>query len=163
MSPRPDFRARCRLLRAATLLVFLVLALLLGSGATGSVWLAHGGSAGDPAQLRLLLLVGALPGLGYLWALWALQRGLADVASGRLFEETVATAMRRMGAGVLAGAVMNVALVVNLSRWIAGGRGSYLYFDLSGIVLGVVGVSLVLLAHVVDEARSNQAELDGIV
>lgn len=57
----------------------------------------------------------------------------------------------------------NVFLVTNLARWITDGRGSYLYFDLSGIVLGVVGAALLLIAHVVDAARAAQDELDGIL
>src|SRR3546814_12897759 len=88
-----------------------------------------------------------LPGFGYLWALWAVQRALGDLAAGRLFNATVARAMRHIGIGVLAGALASVFLVTNLSRWIAGGVGSYLYFDLSGIVLGVVGAALTLMAR----------------
>ena len=42
-------------------------------------------------------------------------------------------------------------------------RGSYAYFDISAIVLGVVGAALILLARVVDEARLVQAELDEIL
>jgi len=83
-------------------------------------------------------------------------------AAGLLFHPTVARAMRHIGIGVLAGALFNVFAVTNLSRWIAGGRGGYAYFDLSGIVLGVVGAALVLMARLVDQARAMQAELDEI-
>ena len=71
--------------------------------------------------------------------------------------------MRHMGAGVLLGALLNVFAITNLSRWIVGGHGGYAYFDLSGIVLGVVGAALLLLASVVDQARDLQAELDEIL
>ena len=111
----------------------------------------------------MLSLVRILPGAGYLWALWAVQRALADLAEGRLFHATVARALRHIGFGVLVGALLNVFAVTNLSRWIAGGHGSYLYFDLSSIVLGVVGAALVLLARLVDQARALQAELDEIL
>ncbi|MDQ2701402.1 MAG: DUF2975 domain-containing protein [Pseudomonadota bacterium] len=161
--PIPDrFRSQCRLLRGATLAVFAGLFLLLALGVVG-LPLSAPGAMPDTVGTRIALsVVHFLPGLGYLWALWAVQRALGDLAAGRLFNATVARAMRHIGIGVLAGALASVFLVTNLSRWIAGGEGSYLYFDLSGIVLGVVGAALVLLARLIDQARALQAELDGI-
>ena len=162
--PIPDrFRDQCRLLRIATLVVFSGLFLLLALGMVGLPWrLATDANSGWSTR-ALLSVVRFLPGLGYLWALWAVQRALADLAGGRLFHPTVARAMRHIGIGVLVGALLNVFAVTNLSRWIAGGHGGYLYFDLSGIVLGVVGAALVLLARLVDQARALQAELDEIL
>ena len=157
------FRAQCRLLRIATLIVFFGLALMLSAGLIGLPgWHAQGMWARTGIRQILLTLVPGLPALGYLWALWAVQRALADLATGRLFNTAVARAMRHMGIGVLVGALLNVFVVINLSRMIVGGHGSYLYFDLSGIVLGVVGAALILLARLVDQARAVQAELDEI-
>lgn len=164
--PAPDrFRSHCRVLRAMALVVFAGLCLFLGMVAVaGLVLPARPPASGGIGHTALLLmLVRAAPGLGYLWALWAVQRALGDISQGRLFHPAVARAMRHIGIGVLAGALFNVFAVTNLSRWIAGGAGSYLYFDLSGIVLGVVGAALVLLARLVDQARALQAELDGIL
>lgn len=163
--PIPErFRSQCRLLRAATLVVIAGLCLMLGLSVAVLSWQpATAGSESAAGTEILLMLVQVLPAVGYLWALWAVQRALGDVAAGRMFSPTVARAMRHMGVGVLAGALFNVFLVTNLSRWIAGGQGSYLYFDLSGIVLGVVGAALILLARLVDQARALQVELDGIV
>ena len=161
----PDrFRAQCRLLRVATLVVFVGLALLLSLGFIGLPWM-HAGDfpAGISRKAVLLTLAQVMPALGYVWALWAVQRALGDLASGRLFNATVARAMRQIGIGVLVGSLINVFVVTNLTRMIEGGRGSYLYFDLSGIVLGVVGAALILLAQVVDQARALQDELDEIV
>lgn len=157
------FRAQCRLLRIAALLVFAGLGLLVGVGAIGAPWMFLAHPEMVEANRSLLMLILALPALGYLWALWAVQQGLGDLAAGRLFHVTVARAMRRMGAGVLIGALLNVFVVINLSRWVMGEAGSVLYFDLSGIVLGVVGAALILLAHLVDQARVVQAELDEIL
>ena len=157
------FRNQCRLLRAAALVVFVGLFLLLALGMVGLPWRLASDMAEGWNARALLSVVRFLPGLGYLWALWAVQRALADLSAGRLFHPTVARAMRHIGIGVLAGALLNVFAVTNLSRWIAGGQGGYLYFDLSGIVLGVVGAALVLLASLVDQARALQAELDEIV
>lgn len=160
----PDrFRRQCRLLRIATLVVFSGLFLLLALGAGGLPWRHPPRAQLDAGALLPLLLVRMLPGLGYLWALWAVQRALGDLAAGRLFHATVARALRHIGIGVLAGALFSVFAVTNLSRWIVGGHGGYAYFDLSGIVLGVVGAALVLLARVIDHARAMQAELDEIV
>ena len=163
MSRTQRFRALCRLLRFATLGVAVGLALLYLVGAVGLPWVASGGEAPEGVRRFLLVTTFALPASGYLWALWALQRTLADLSAGRLFHATVAHGLRQMGVGVLGGALANVFLVTNVARWITGGHGSYLYFDLSGIVLGVVGASLVLIAHVVDAARAAQDELDGIL
>ncbi len=159
--PAPDrFRSQCRLLRAATLVVFAGFCLVLGLVAAVLPWRMSTDPGGDAATQALLLVVRLLPGVGYLWALWAVQRALGELASGAIFHPAVARAMRHIGIGVLAGALFNVFAVTNLSRWIAGGKGGYLYFDLSGIVLGVVGAALVLLARLVDQARALQAELD---
>ena len=157
------FRAQCRLLRVATLVVLVGLFLLLAMGMVGLPWrLASDGDAGWGTR-SLLAAVRFAPGLGYLWALWAVQRALADLGAGRLFHPTVARAMRHIGIGVLAGSLFSVFAITNLSRWISGGEGGYLYFDLSGIVLGVVGAALVLLARLVDQARALQAELEEIL
>ncbi len=158
------FRAQCRLLRIATLVVFFGLALMLSLGLIGfpggytqGMWPRSG------IRATLSMLVPGLPALGYLWALWAVQRALADLAAGRMFHPTIARAMRHIGIGVLVGALLNVFVVINLSRMIVGGHGSYLYFDLSGIVLGVVGTALILLARLIDQARELQEELDEIL
>lgn len=157
------FRNQCRLLRVAVLFVFGLLSLFIFSLMVGlPLRLATDMPEGWSTR-ALLSVVRYLPGLGYLWALWAVQRALADLAADRLFHPTVARAMRHIGIGVLAGALFNVFAVTNLARWITGGKGGYLYFDMSVIVLGVVGAALVMLARVVDQARALQAELDEIV
>ena len=163
MTHADRFQLQCRLLRSAALLVFAGLALLYALGVTGLPWLRSGSATLDGSTRTLLMMAASLPALGYLWALWALQQALGDLAAGRLFHLTVARGMRRMGAGVLLGALLNVFVVTNLARFIVSGRGGYLYFDLSGIVLGVVGTALILLARLIDQARAMQAELDEIL
>jgi hypothetical protein len=157
------FRAQCRWLRRATLFVLVMLALVYLLGAAGMPWVVRSAPDRDPLTLGLLRLVFALPAMGYLWALWAVQDALGRLAAGELFHATVVRALRRIGAGVLAGALLSVVGVTNLGRWITGGEGSYLYFDPSGIVLGVVGAALILLARVVEQAGRLQAELDEIL
>lgn len=159
------FRSQCRLLRVATLFVFACLCVLVG--VIDVVAIVGAWRPADPGRISAtgaaLVAVHFMPALGYLWALWAVQRALGELAAGATFQPAVARAMRHIGIGVLAGALFNVFAVTNLSRWIAGGHGGYLYFDLSGIVLGVVGAALVLMARLVDQARALQAELDDIL
>lgn len=157
------FKQQCRGLRAATLLVFAGLALLLCIGASSTPWLPGAGSEVGGGNHAVLMLVRLLPGVGYLWALWAVQRVLGELGSGRMFHAVVARAIRHIGLGVLSGALLSVFAVTNLSRLLMDGKGGFAYFDLSGIVLGVVGAALILLAHVVDQARHVQAELDEIL
>ncbi|MCK7594835.1 DUF2975 domain-containing protein [Pseudomarimonas salicorniae] len=163
MNAERRFRAQCRWLRRATLVVFVGLALLHGLGMVGLPLLFPAGAVSEPGDRLIRHAISALPGLGYLWALWAVQQALGQLADGALFQQTVARAMRQMGAGVLTGALLSVFVVINLARWASGGGGSYLYFDLSAIVLGVVGAALIMLARVVDQARALQSELDEIL
>jgi hypothetical protein len=157
------FRTQCRVLRVATAVVLAGLVVLVLSG-VGSVpfWLDDGLGPLTGPQRWQLRLVNGLPAIGYLWALWSVQRALGDLAAGRTFHPTVARAMRHIGGGVLAGTLLEVFVVTNLARLVVG-HGSYLYFNTSAIVLGVVGAALVLLARLVDRARALQAELDEIL
>src|SRR5687768_10501422 len=158
------FRRHCRALRLATQIVFWGLTLLVLSGAAGLPHWPNGVKLPESFLHRLALFaVQALPAIGYLWALWSVQRALGDLAIGRIFHPTLARALRHIGIGVLAGSLLKVFAVINLTNWLMDARGSYLYFEMSAIVLGVVGAALVLLARVVDEARQVQAELDEIV
>ena len=159
-----SFRRHCRLLRLATQVVFYGLALLVLTGAAGLPFFPNGAKLPADFPTRLALFgVQALPALGYLWALWSVQRALGDLGAGRIFHPTVARALRHVGIGVLAGSLFKVFAVTNLTRLFVDVRGNYAWFDLSAVVLGVVGAALVLLARVIDQAREVQAELDEIL
>lgn len=159
------FRRECRWLRGATVIVFVGLCVVLGLVfMLGPLAFAsHGAPAGGKQIEVWLSFINLSPALGYLWALWAVQSALGDMAADRMFHPAVARAIRNIGIGVLAGALIKVFAVSNLSRWIAGGQGGYLYFDLAAIVLGVVGAALILLARLVDRARVLETELEGIL
>jgi hypothetical protein len=158
------FRRQCRLLRRASLVVFFGLTLVVLSGASGLPWFPDGSRLPEAFGRRLALFaVQALPSFAYLWALWSVQRALGDLADGRIFHPTLARALRHIGAAVLVGSLMRVFGVSNLTRLLIEVRGGYVWFDVSAIVLGVVGAALVMLARVVDEARLVQAELDEIL
>ena len=158
------FRRQCRLLRLATRFVFFGMLLIVLTGAAGLPFFPNGAKLPENFLHRLALFaVQALPAITYLWALWSVQRALGDLGAGRIFHPTVARAIRHIGIGVLAGSLLKVFAVTNLTRLLIEMRGSFAWFDLSAVVLGVVGAALILLARVVDEARLVQAELDEIL
>ena len=166
MSGPDRFQRRCRLLRHAAGVVWLCLALLLVLPCLVvplASLLLHGDATGHGWRDLLLAGVYVFPGALYLWGLWAVRRALGELAQGRLFAVAVARAMRQIGWAVMAGAMFNLFAVTNLARLIRHGRGGYAYFDLSGIMLVIVGAALVLLARLVEQARRMQAELDEIL
>ena len=164
MSPASSFHRQCRLLRTATLIVLAGLALVLFTGmASVRPLSAQLFAQLDDTQFWLIAVINGLPALGYLWALWSVQRALGDLAAGRTFQPTVVGAIRHIGVGVLSGALMEVFVVINLTRWVMDAPGSYLYFNYATVVLGVVGAAMVMLARLVDQARAVQAELDEIL
>lgn len=152
----PSFARRCRFLHYATLLVLGVFVVLLLALAMAEL----SGQASWHALLDFLLA--RTPMLFYLWALWAVQRALQKLAQGQLFHLTLARALRQVGVAVLLGALFNVFALSNLMRMLHGGHGGYATFDPSGMVLGVVGAALIMLAQVIDQARKLQRELEEI-
>lgn len=166
MNALERFRRRCRWLRvlatwtfAGTAAVLLLAYLVLPMAYLTS----RSPLAAADGRYLLLALVQMSPGIGYLWALWAARVALGELAAGRLFQVAVARALRRIGYGVIVGALLSIFAVTNLSRLIQHGHGGYAYFDISGIVLAVVGVALIVLAQLVDQARALQQEMDEII
>lgn len=165
MTPLDDFRRHCRLLR------MLVTGALIGTAAVlllpylvfplARWW--HSASADNAMRDLLLALVGVAPGICYLWALWAVRGALGELGGGRLFQPVVVHALRRIGVAVVAGALLSIFAVTNLNRLILHTHGGYAYFDLSGIVLAVVGATLILLARVIEQAWALECELEEIV
>ncbi|MCX7514145.1 DUF2975 domain-containing protein [Frateuria sp. STR12] len=163
MSDLKRFQQHCRLLRRITTAVWVGLALLLLLPFVViplASLLLRGDLSGHGWRVAT---VHVLPGWFYLWGLWAVRRALGELALGRLFAVTVARALRQIGCAVMAGALLSLFAVTNLTRVIEHGRGGYAYFDLSGIMLAIVGAALVLLARLVEQARRMQAELDEIL
>lgn len=161
-----SFRRQCRLLRMLATGVFVCLDLILGFAylLMPLVYLAEQhASLASYQRSSLLGLVQVSPGVCYLWALWAIRRALDDMATGQLFQPTVARALRQVGGGVIAGALISIFVVTNISRMIVHGHGGFAYFDLSGIVLVIVGAALILLARLVDQARKMERELDDMI
>jgi hypothetical protein len=166
MSGPNRFQRQCRLLRHVAGVAWVCLALLLVLPylvVPLTSLLARGDTSGRGWRDLLLAGVHVVPGAFYLWGLWAVRRALGELAQGRLFAAAVARALRQIGSAVMAGALFNLFAVTNLTRVIQHGRGGYAYFDLSGIMLVIIGAALVLLARLVEQARRMQAELDEIL
>lgn len=165
MTKLDRFRRDCRFLQ------MLVTSVLLGTAAIlllpylilPLIRLWKEGAGGHAGRDLLLAWVRVAPGLCYLWALWGVRAALGELVGGRLFQPVVGRALRRIGRGVVAGALLSIFAVSNLDRVILHGHGGFAYFDLSGIVVAVVGATLMLLARLIDQAYVLDRELDGIV
>ncbi|WP_029416198.1 DUF2975 domain-containing protein [Brevundimonas bacteroides] len=105
----------------------------------------------------------ALPTVCYLYGVWAIGHGLGEVARGRLIQPALAGALHRVGLALGIGGLLSVFGVTNILRMIGQAQGGYLYFDVAGMTLGMIGGALFLLGRVVDHAGRLQAELDEMI
>lgn len=121
----------------------------------------------DPAQAAewnfLPSAIFAAPAVFYLFAVWSIGHAMGELSKGRLFQPTVANALRRVGLALCAGGLASVFIVSNLLRVIGETRGGYLHFDVPGMTLGMIGGALFLLGRVVDQAGRVEAELDEMI
>jgi len=147
------FLTRPRTAAAAVLLVFI---LLLAAFAVG-VWavLAAGKGFG-------LLLMTFVPLPFYLWAVWIARRAILLIGQGGAMHSIVATMLYRVGAALFVGGLVRVVIVPIAIRLLTG-EGSYAVFDPAAITVGVVGVTLIIVARVVAEADAMRSELDEII
>lgn len=145
-----DILTRPKVAAAAILMVFL---LLLAAFAVG-VWAATGGGSG----LSLLMMT-FLPVPFYLWAIWTARRAILLIGSGGGLHDILSSMLTGIGAALLAGGLVRV-LVVPLGIRLVTGHGSYAVFDPAAITVGVVGVTLMIVARLVSEAGVMRAELD---
>lgn len=143
-------RARSRLLRNLVTMVFALLMLVLGievvallSGRHPSPW----------------ILVYRLPMLFYLWAIWDSRRAIASIGRGELFGTVVPRLLTRVGLALFFGGLINV-FGAPLLLWLVAGRGAVAYYDVAAITLGVVGLTLVIVAQLLSQAAAMRQELD---
>ena len=160
-SEQARFAWWCRLVRFGALMVMAGLAALVAIALLAVLRGQAAGVAG-PGTQWVLVAVQFSPALGYAWALRAVQRALRELGTGAGVPPTMARAVRHVGYGVIAGALLSVFVVTNVTRLLLHHRGGFMYFDMSGIVLAVVGAALILLARLFDHARALQSELDEI-
>ena len=123
---------------------------------------ARGDTRIDPA-IWLEDAVWATPTLFYLFAVWSIGSALGQLAKGRLIQPILGRALRHVGIALGLGGLLSVFGITNISRLIGGDQGSFAYFDVAGMTLGMIGGALFLLGRVVDQADRIQSELDEMI
>ncbi|MEQ1490467.1 MAG: DUF2975 domain-containing protein [Terricaulis sp.] len=111
----------------------------------------------------LVALIMLAPQLCYLYGVWSLRPAFGEVAQGRMFGEAQTKALATLGWSLIVGSVFSIFLLTNLLRLVQFTEGGLLNFDVSDIVLAVVGGALVLLSHLMAKAHAMKSELDDII
>ncbi len=160
------FRRLCGQFR--WLAVFMVLSvaavLVLTYAVAPAVAVSRGVFPADVTTIEVTeKLIWATPTLFYLYAVWSIGSAMGQVAKGRLIQPTLAQALRHVGIALGLGGLLSVFGITNISRLISGAQGSYAYFDVAGMTLGMIGGALFLLGRVVDQADRIQSELDEMI
>ncbi len=156
-------RARsASLLRLVTGLAAVLWVLLLFEqfSAAGLRVVAHG----NAAAWRALAAQGvaAIPDVLFLLALDGVRRALAEFARGQLYAPTMTRMLDRVGVLLATAALIGVFVVPGLQRAVGAGPGYWIAFDVSGLVLGALGLLLTVIARVFGRAAALEAELDEI-
>ena len=157
-----EIRRRSARFRNGMTILFAVLAVLVTLERLSFPLVEIGRYGFNGATLRGLGVSVALavPHIFYLVALWGIRKALADFANGDFFAPTVAAMLDRVGIWLAAGAVTSVFLVPLAERALGFGPGYFIALDVSGLVLGAVGLSLTLVGRVLTRAAALQTELD---
>lgn len=124
--------------------------------------LSRGAHGSELARRVGFEFVAAGPEILYLISLWWIRQALAAFASGDFYASIVSTMLRRVGALLAIGAFLNVFIVPALDRALGMSPGYWIAFDVTGLVLGAIGLSLVIVSRILDRARELKAELDEI-
>lgn len=125
-----------------------------------TVAIASAGWTGAMAQRLAAAVVAACPEVFYLAALWGMRQALDAIARGELFATTVVVALRRVGWMLALGAAIGVFVVPGVQSLLGAGPGYLVAYDIGGLVLGALGVSLAVFAGALAHARALQTELD---
>jgi hypothetical protein len=120
------------------------------------------GIGGEWPRRAAIECLRAIPEILYLLALWWIRGALAAFAAGKLYTPTVTRMLDRVGVMLSTGAVISVFLLPSVMRALGFGPGYVIAYDVSGLVLGAIGLSLKIIAHVLQRASELQTELDEI-
>jgi hypothetical protein len=144
------------------LLVALATTLVLERFSAVAIQLFRRGADADGMRLLAFECVTACPEILYLLALWWIRQALAAFAKGELYTPVITHMLDRVGVMLAAGAVISVFIVPSAAKALGFAPGYVIAFDVTGLVLGAVGLSLKIIAHVLRRAAQIQAELDEI-
>jgi len=163
-SVHADIRERSSSLRRHLSVLLVALAGTLAFERFGSVGLQLIGAGFAEDGLRRLAFecTRAFPEVLFLVALWWIRQAMVELARGDLFAPTIARMLERVGILLAIGAFIAVFVVPGASRLLGHGPGYLIAYDVSGLVLGAVGLSLKVIAQLVRRASELQAELDGM-
>jgi hypothetical protein len=167
MSNRPTSdtikASSARLLSLVTVLSLVLLVLLLLERFGWVVPAFARGAHGLELVRRIgFQFVAAGPEVMYLISLWWIRQALASFAAGDFYASIVSGMLRRIGTLLATGAFLNVFLVPSIDRVLGMSPGYWIAFDVTGLVLGTIGLSLVIVSHILDCAGELKAELDEI-
>jgi uncharacterized membrane protein (DUF485 family) len=153
-------RARSRRLRSVvTVMVFGLAALLTMERFSAAAISAVRGGGWEWLASQV---AAAVPEVVYLLALWWVRQALAAFAAGELFTPAVARTLHRVGLTLAIGALLNTFVVPALQTMVGRGPGYLIAYDIGGLVLGAVGLSLSMVAALFTHASALQSELDEI-
>lgn len=153
--------ARLRNLVTALSLLLFVLLLLERFGWVVPA-LAKGAHGSELAGRIGFQVVAAGPEIMYLLSLWWIRQALVAFASGDFYASIVSRMLRRIGTLLAIGAFLNVFIVPAVDKAQGMSPGYWIAFDVTGLVLGAIGLSLIIVSHILDRARELKAELDEI-
>jgi len=147
-----NLRQRSRILAHLVTMVFV---LLLFAAAVELAAVARGRFSRHYLALRL-----ALP--FYLWAIWSVRRMILAVGQGAGHDRPMAAMLRRTGVSLFLGGICAVFVAPLVARAIRGG-GPFAYYDVAAITIGVIGLALLVVAHLLGQAADMRRELDEIL
>jgi hypothetical protein len=155
--------ARLRRL-VGVLIVALWVLLVLERFGWAAPALIKGGSGLPPELPRRVWfeLIASSPEVLFILSLTGIRQALGTFVGGDLYSLAVSRMLRRVGTMLAAGAFLKVFVVPALDRAIGLSPGYWIAFDVTGLVLGAIGLSLAIFARVLERAGELKAELDEI-
>jgi hypothetical protein len=106
--------------------------------------------------------VQVVPTFSYLAALWFLGQAFGEIARGRGFRAGALRGLRWAGTTLMFGGLYATFAVPILKRALTE-AGPDKFFDLSSLVVAFVGAALLMLASLLADAGSLEAELEQIL